>query len=163
MPPARSLWHYAKFAGGVVYGLVGANDLSEIEACSHEVYDDGYLVYEGLWLNFWAHRYRALIHAMFKEEKGICITSHSCLNMQDDINAIIDWGQIFTDRQKLVSKVTRNFLLHRKKVMSDISIAKNEWSQGLYFGAGWTASDIVYLTLGPISTAFAEEEEEQGN
>ena len=73
--------------------------------------------------------------------------------MGPDIRAVIDWGQIFLHKQKLVAKVTRNFVFHKKAIMEDVAIVRRDFELGSYFQAGWTSADIVYMAVGPINVA----------
>ena len=39
---------------------------------------------------------------------------NTCENMPDDLSAIESWATIFTNKTKLISTVTKHYLLHKK-------------------------------------------------
>ena len=53
--------------------------------------------------------------------------------MTDDINAIEDWAQIFTDPAKLTETLSKNYLLHKKRIDADIDAVEADYEAGNYF------------------------------
>ena len=45
----------------------------------------------------------------------------NCKDMDNDFAAISDWASVFTDPLTLAKKVSKNWLLHEKKVKADIA------------------------------------------
>lgn len=41
--------------------------------------------------------------------------------MQDDIQAIAAWAEVFTNKTELISTVTKHYLFHKKEVQGDIA------------------------------------------
>ena len=57
----------------------------------------------------------------------------TCKGMDADIAAIEEWGQIFKDPKVLTKTVTKNYLLHKKKVDTDIATTEADWAAKAYF------------------------------
>jgi len=74
-----------------------------------------------------------------------------CTEMQDDIAAIRDWAQIFTNLEQLVMTVAENWLLHKRKIQADIDAFKTDEAAGNYFTAGADLADIVVKLVGAPS------------
>ena len=119
----------AQFAWGIVWGLIDLNNLDEIQQCGLEGYDVGHNVQNYIWKNYKAGRLGQAFVDFLLEEERLCINVvPDCRQTGDEIVAAWDWAQIFRDKNKLVAKVTRNFVFHRKAVMEDIQIMKNEYA-----------------------------------
>jgi hypothetical protein len=63
-------------------------------------------------------------------------TLSNCKNLDEDLATINDWATIFTPPEALAKTAGKNFLLHRKTIMSDINDEKDHWASGQYFNAG---------------------------
>ena len=87
------------------------------------------------------------IHALPKELM-------TCKYMQDDIEAIKQWAQIFKSKTALTAKIAKNMVFHGIKIHSDINKVKADFKAQEYFKAGQVAGDIVYLGVGPIENGM---------
>jgi len=76
-----------------------------------------------------------------------------CKGAEPEIADIEAYVKNFEDKSTLIATVTKNLLLHRKKIMGDISAAKAEWAAGQYCQAGMTTADLQSVALGPIEKA----------
>ena len=47
--------------------------------------------------------------------------------MGDDIAAIEDWAQIFTNPAKLSADVAKHYAFHKKEIQSDITTLETDW------------------------------------
>lgn len=74
----------------------------------------------------------------------------TCEGIAGDIKAIEDWASIFTDRTKLVAKVTRNLAFHHKEITGEIGQLKTDFEAGSYFQAGKDAADLVAIAIGTV-------------
>jgi hypothetical protein len=79
------------------------------------------------------------------------IALSTCEGMGDDITAIEDWAQIFTDPAKLTADVTKNYLLHKKKIEADAAATENDWEAGNYWQSGVDAAALMTVAVGPIN------------
>ena len=136
-------------AAGFVYGMVGENHLTEMEAC-----------YQGS-ADLWSYLHAALIdlegfHIIKAMEQLELFVYHfqldavPCTEMQDDLAAIAAWAQIFKNPSELISTVTKHYLLHRHAVSNDISTIKLDWANESYFATGRATADLVTVLIGPI-------------
>ena len=142
-----------KWAAGLIYGLVGDNNLLEIEACAH----DGEAMVpkiEKVIADFENGMITHAIEELILVAKDIPNLLSDCKNMDDDIAAIESWATIFESKTKLVATVSKNFLLHKKAIKADIADAKAAWALHEYFSAGVTCADISDKAIGPITPHY---------
>jgi hypothetical protein len=70
--------------------------------------------------------------------------------MGDDLAAIEEWAQIFTDPARLTADVTKRWLLHKKAIKADAALTEADWKSGDYFQSGVDAAALMTLAVGPI-------------
>ena len=70
--------------------------------------------------------------------------------MSDDIAELEDWASIFTEPEKLVGTVTKNYLLHKKKITSKMHSLKANYYSRQYFGAGENAAELLQDLVGTV-------------
>ena len=73
--------------------------------------------------------------------------------MDDEINDIEQWAQIFTDPTKLAATVSKHYLFHKTEIQGDISSLETDWDGQLYFQAGEDLANLMTLAIGPIEAA----------
>jgi hypothetical protein len=71
--------------------------------------------------------------------------------MESDLKAVEAWAQIFTNKSALVAKISKAFVVHHKKMSTDITELKEEWANDDYFKSGNAAADLAVTALGPVS------------
>jgi len=76
--------------------------------------------------------------------------------MDDDIKKIEDWAQVFTQPSTLAKELSKNWLLHSKKVKNDIAQEEADWSAQKYFDAGKDTGAAIE-TLLPFKENFVSE------
>ena len=76
----------------------------------------------------------------------------TCKDISGDIASIEEWANIFTDKTKLIARVTRNLAMHHKAISSDIQSLKSDFSNEQYFQAGKDAADLLAHALGTVTT-----------
>jgi len=108
---------------GFIYGMTSQNHLTELEACYNggsgmdkELMTAIHLFKAGGWNNITQGVLNILLVG-FQIPQEL----HTCEGMQDDLTAIKDWASIFTNKSKLISKVTRHFLTHKDEATADIA------------------------------------------
>jgi hypothetical protein len=138
-----------KFGAGLVFGMVGDNNLVEIETCAKDAHHLIPVIEQAL-KDFESGLISHAVIELYELIKELKTTVTDCKHMSDDITRIEDWAQIFQDKAKLVAIATKNFALHKKAVKADIADAKAAWALGEYFSAGVTCADIVDKVVGPI-------------
>jgi len=67
--------------------------------------------------------------------------------MDDDIQKIEDWAQIFKEPSTLAKELSKNWLLHHKKVKADIAQEEADWSAEQYFDAGKDTAAAIEILL----------------
>ena len=71
--------------------------------------------------------------------------------MARDMEAIIEWAQVFTDSTTLAETMTEHYLKHMKKVNTLIADMKTQISvEEDYFAAGSDLGEMVIILIGPI-------------
>lgn len=140
-------------AAGFVYGMVGDNHLTEIEACYAGVsplwtFLDAALKDLEAFHIFAAIKQMELFVFHFQEDMAPCM--HGA--MSDDLQAIEQWATIFTHPETLVAQATKHFLIHKKRITGDIATIKSDWSADKYFATGVEAADLITTLVGPIES-----------
>lgn len=75
---------------------------------------------------------------------------NTCEGMDDDIAAIEEWAQIFTDVPKLMATVSKNYLLHKKKIEDDIAAVEADYSAQNWWQMGVDTAALLTVAVGPI-------------
>jgi hypothetical protein len=139
---------------GLVYGLTGDNNLTEIEAC----YQGGVLMENEIVAGIayikkggWDYDVQAGL------EFGLVALQipqalHTCEGMGDDIAAIESWAQIFTNPAELAATLSKHYLLHKKEINADIALVTSEWDAAEYFQTGVALAQLLTDAIGPIET-----------
>ena len=142
----------ADFLAGFVFGMTAENHLTEIERCMtggelilSEVEKGIADIKAGGWEN----------DAKAALEFGLVVTQvpqalSMCENMDDDLQAIKDWGQIFLNPAELAATVTKHYIFNKREIKSDIGALESDWNNGLFFKAGVDLADLMTLAVGPI-------------
>ena len=138
-----------KWLGGVIYGLVGQNHLVDIENCAHDAYDLGPELWNAL-VDLRQGNINDAIDELFDVIAFAPLVFRDCESMGPDVMAIVEWTQIFKDKKKLASTVTRHYLLHKKEADADIAEESELWDAGFYFWSGVDSAKILTLLVGPI-------------
>ena len=134
---------------GLIEGMIGQNDLEEIEAC----YGGGKEMTHELKKainNFKSGGWNSITQGALDVVKiGLQIPQelHTCKNMQADLDTIEAWGKQFTDISKLAAKVTKHYLLNKKQVTADIDGLKKDWAAEEFFETGQDLATIVNLLI----------------
>jgi hypothetical protein len=75
----------------------------------------------------------------------------TCKDITGDLKDIEEWAKVFTDKTKLIARVTRNMALHHKAISNDIKSLKADFSNENYFKAGEDAADLLAHALGTVT------------
>lgn len=144
------------FVGGLLYGMVADNHLSEISTCvtdGEQIVGDVSNIVAAIEEGSW---FKAA-----KEVKTTALAFHTaltaCEGMGDDIAAIESWASVFKSKTDLISTVTKHMLLHRKEIMGDVQTVKTDWNAGEYYQAGKASADLLTVAIGPIEVPTQEE------
>lgn len=138
-----------ELAAGFVYGMVGDNNLTEMESC-----------YAGVTplYGFLEHALADLenfhIFAAIKQLEAFVFHFQQdvapCEHMSDDVAAIEAWAQVFKQPKSLAVNVSKHYMFHKKAVKADIAAVRSDWSAKSYFSVGKDAADLVTVLIGPI-------------
>ena len=71
----------------------------------------------------------------------------NCKNMGDDLQKIEDWAKVFTQPAILAKELSKNWVLHHKKVKADIAQEKADWSEEHFFDAGKDTAAAIEILL----------------
>lgn len=147
--PNFDLLELPEIAAGFVYGMVGDNHLSEMEACYAGVTP----LMQDLELALKDIEAFHIFAALKEFEKFVYsfqVDVAPCHAMSDDIAAIEQWSKIFKEPATLVSTATKHYLLHKKAITADIAAVKADYAAGSYFSVGKDAADLLTVLVGPI-------------
>ena len=139
------------FIAGFIFGLTGDNHLAEIEQCyqgGQSVVTDGQAVIADL---KGGHLIQGVKDAKTLAD-AISPALSNCQNMDGDIAEIEAWAKGFEDIGHLTKEVTKNWLLHKKKVKADIAQEEADWASKDYFGAGKETAYALDLLV-PFSSS----------
>jgi hypothetical protein len=137
------------FIAGMIYGFTGDNQMEEIEACFHGTQDlvtDAENLVTDLTHGDWVKA----IHdnADFADQLEMSLSQ--CTGMDDDFAEIAAWAEIFTEPERLVETVTKNWFLHQRGIKKDIEQEQVDWASGNYFAAGVDTADALVKLIGPV-------------
>ena len=137
---------------GFIFGMTTQNHLTEIEACYtggatmvQEIMTAIYDFKAGGW-NYITQGVLNVLLAALQIPQEL----HTCKNMQEDLTAIKEWASVFTDKTKLISTVSKHYLLHKKQVTADINQLKADFASEKYFKTGEDLATLSIALLGPI-------------
>ena len=142
-----------KLLAGFIYGMVGENHLTEIEACGADVRTNAPEVEHELLAAIgdfkhggWNGITQGVLEILLVALQLVDVLG-TCKHMQDDIAAIEAWAKGFTDVHSLIPSVTKHFLLHRKAIEADITDLKADAAAQEWFKTGQEAAEIVTILL----------------
>mmetsp|Transcript_19634 Transcript_19634/g.26542 ORF Transcript_19634/g.26542 Transcript_19634/m.26542 type:complete len:468 (-) Transcript_19634:212-1615(-) len=136
-------------AAGFVYGMVGENNLTEMEACYAST-SPLFTYLESALTSIESFHIVAALKDLEEFVYHFQLDVAPCTKMGDDIAAIEKWAAIFKSPSSLVSKATKHYLTHRKQIKQDIADIKADWAAKQYFGTGKVAADLLTTLVGPI-------------
>ena len=144
-----------QFVAGLIFGLVGKNDLSEIQTCLTGAQTLETEITTAI-TDFQKKDVQDIIAGI--EQVGLIINQLpsdliNCKNIQGDLKRIQTWAQIFTKPTTLVETVTKNMLQHYTYVLGDIVRADGEWNNKQYYQVGDDVADILVQTIGAVPAA----------
>lgn len=132
--------------------MTGVNDLYEIQNCFVESKEMTMWIELG-WGDMekggWDNETQAAL------EFGMALlilpqTISTCKGMSDEIAAIEDWATIFQDPALLAATISKNYLLHKKKIDADKAAVEADVAAGDYFQCGVDAAQLATDAIGPI-------------
>ena len=134
------------FVAGLIYGFTGDWKLDEIEACyqgGSGVVDEAKTALDDIK----AGKYIAGI----KQIRTIVADSQTalstCENLGDDMAKIDEWLNTYKSPSKLIKTASKNYLLHKRKIKSDISQVETDWQTKDYFDSGKDTATTIDLIL----------------
>ena len=123
------------FVAGFMYGMTGANHLTEIEACyqgGEKILTDSKVAIA----DFKAGQYFAGLTEAGTVWNEVGSSMTTCKGMDADIAAIEAWATIFTHPTELASTVAKHWLFHGSTIKADLASEGTDWAAGDYFKAG---------------------------
>ena len=134
------------FVAGFIYQLTGDNQMTEIEQCwtgGEHIVDDA----EAALADIKAGHYIKGAEDLYTVIKGFPDALSTCKNMGDDLDKIEDWAKVFAQPGTLAKELSKNWLLHHKKVKADIAKEEADWSSENYFAAGEDTAAAIELLV----------------
>ena len=138
-----------ELAAGFVYGMVGDNHLTEMEACYAGV-TPLYGFLETALTDLEAMHIIAAIKNIEAFVYHLKVDLQPCEHMSEDVQAIETWAEAFKQPKSLATTVAKHYLLHKRAVKADITAVRADWTAKSYFSVGKDAADLVTVLVGPI-------------
>jgi hypothetical protein len=139
------------FVAGLIYGFTGDNHLDELELCFHGTQDlvnDSEALVRDLSNGNWIKAIDD--NARFSQDIADSVHNCSGAGLHDDFAEIAAWADIFTQPAHLAETVTKNWLLHGRRIKRDIADTEADWAAGSYFSAGTDTADALVKLIGPV-------------
>lgn len=134
------------FVAGFIFQLTGDNHLEEIETC-YQGGDQVVIDAEAALSDIKAGDVIKGAKAIGKVVGEFPDALSTCEGMGDDIAEIEAWAAGFKDIGHVAAEVTKNYLLHGKKVKADIAQEKTDWAADKYFDAGKDTAAAIDLLV----------------
>ena len=134
------------FVAGFIYQLTGDNQMTEIDQCwtgGQGIVDDA----EAALADIKAGHYIKGAEDLYTVIKEFPTALSTCKNMGDDLDKIEDWAKVFAQPGTLAKELSKNWLLHHKKVKADIAKEEADWSSENYFAAGEDTAAAIELLV----------------
>ena len=149
-----------EFVAGLIYGLIQKDDLPEIQQCLKDSEDLEVKITAAI-SDISKGDFQDVLKAV--EEigqilKDLPVDLQDCQNIQEDVQKIENWAQIFEHPTQLVTVLTKNLLKNWKEVGSDIGEVTADYKAAKYYEAGEEIGDILTLSLGKISNPMHDEQ-----
>ena len=113
----------ADFVAGFMFGMTDDNQLTEIEACfngdelNYDLVKDGIAeIRDWSWEEDLLHFYVVVAQQFGLAALQIPQALSTCKGMDEDIAAIEQWAQIFTNDDQLISTVYKNYKINRGEI-----------------------------------------------
>ena len=141
-----------QFVGGLVFGFIQKDDLTNIETCMKDT-------------DVVAKEMTEAIQDFAKKDltdivKGVQILGEiaeglgsdlgDCEAMSADVNRIEKWAQIFANPKELVPKLVTNVLKNYAAIIADASDASTQIAAKDLYKTGQDAADILVMVVGPV-------------
>lgn len=135
--------------------MIGKNDLPEIQKC---LADSGTLdqdIEEAI-NDFSKGDVPDIIkgvEAIGKIVQEFPVDLQDCGNIQDDINRIDKWADIFAHPTTLVETILANAIKNHEAVINDAGAIVSDFNSGNFLQSGEDIGDILVLLIGPVPSA----------
>ena len=146
LPPVDAI---PQFTAGLIYGLTGDNHLDEIEKCM----DTSEPMIEDFLAALDDFRHLKAISGLKHIGDIIWLLPNAfqpCTGMDDDIQAIEEWADIFHHPARLADTVAKNWLKNGKDIKKKMKKQKEDWHDEKWYKCGDKTADALVLLLGPI-------------
>lgn len=146
------------FLAGFVYGMVGDNKLTEIEACATGFEVMGPEIEAGIADLKKGGTDNDIQAALQFGLVALQVPQalKTCEGMGDDLAAIEAWAQIFTNPTSLAAAVSKHYLFHKSEIQADITALETDWTAQKYFTAGSDLAALLTLAVGPIQSTLGD-------
>ena len=134
------------FVAGVIYGFTGDWKLEEIESCyqgGSGIVDDAKTAIGDIKSGHYIAGAKQ-IHAIIEEFPTALST---CENLGDDMAKIEEWANTYKSPSKLIKTASKNYLLHKRHIKSDVALVESDWQSEKYFDSGKDTAATIDLIL----------------
>jgi hypothetical protein len=149
----------AQFVAGIIDGLIGKNDLPEIQKCMKDSAGLDQDIEEAI-QDFQKGDVPDIIkgvQAVGKIIQELPNDLQDCGDIQDDVNRIEKWAQIFTHPEQLIQTLVANAITNHSAVIADAQKIVSDFNANNFVQAGEDIGDILVLLIGPVpKTVFIQ-------
>ena len=141
-----------QFVAGLIYGLIQKDDLTKIQTCLKDASGLETEIEQAVadFSKGDITDIMAGVELVGKIIQELPTDLGDCQAMQDDINRIEAWAQIFSDPTKLVQTLLTNVVAHFSQISADASATVTAFKSADYYHAGDDISDLLVQALGPV-------------
>uniref|UniRef100_A0A7S3IUC5 Uncharacterized protein n=1 Tax=Strombidium inclinatum TaxID=197538 RepID=A0A7S3IUC5_9SPIT len=150
-----------EFIAGMLYSLIGKDDLPDIKSCLKDAEDIEVQVMAAL-----SDIAKLDLNDIIKgvEELGQVIKElpkdlKGCESMAGDLAKIEAWAKIFEHPVALVATLTKNTIKHWGNITMEVNQTEVDFKAKQYYECGEDVGEIVVLTVGPMSQPASVEED----
>ena len=145
----------AEFVAGIIEGLIGKNDLPEIQKC---LKDSGNLdqdIEEAI-SDFSKGDVPDIIkgvEAVGRIIQELPVDLQDCGDIQDDVTRIEKWATIFEHPETLVETILANAIKNHEEVITDAGKIVTDWNSDDFAQSGEDVGEVLVLLIGPVPSA----------
>ena len=148
-----------EFIAGLIYGLIGKDDLPELQKCLKDSEKLDQEISEAI-ADFSKGDFQDVLKGV--EVIGEIIKElpqdlQDCGDIQDDVAKIEQWAAQFANPITLVTKLTTNLLKNWSQVAQEVNKTETDFKDSDFYDAGDDVAEIVVLSLGKITHATEEQ------
>ena len=149
---AFNLKELEQILGGLMFGFVQEDDLTNIQTCLKDAQTIDEEITEAV-KDFEKKDLTDIIKGI--QELGVVAKQFSgdmkdCEGMKADVARVEEWAKIFTQPKVLIPTLLKNVIKNHKTIFSDVGDITTQLAAADYWKAGTDMADIMVQSVGPV-------------